>query len=123
VSLRAIACCALGTVACAAPAAVAATAGPSTAIGVGEREYRIAVYRPVVRAGTLRFNVTNRGEDSHDLRVLTARGAPVASSAEVRPGARSTLVVRLRRPGLYTLICTKADHAARGMVSHLRVRR
>lgn len=118
-SVVAVLACAVPAV----PAVGAVTGSASTAVGVGEREYRIAVYRPVVRRGTLRLNVTNRGEDAHDLAVLTSAGTPVATSEEVVPGGRSTLVVRLARTGRYTLICTKAEHAARGMVSHIRVAR
>jgi uncharacterized cupredoxin-like copper-binding protein len=43
------------------------------------------------------------------------------TSPEVTPGARYTLKVTLRRRGLYRLVCTLADHEARGMVARLRV--
>jgi hypothetical protein len=91
------------------------------AIGIGEREFRIAVYRPRVRAGALRFNVRNLGEDDHDLVVRRAGRRIGGLRAVVRPGATATLRLTLRRPGRYELVCTVADHEARGMRATLRV--
>ena len=106
-----------------------ATSAPSsqtrtTAVGVGLREYRVALYRSRVLPGRVRLNLENLGEDGHDLRVIGPSGAASAvrgTSPEVKPGARYTLKVTLRRRGLYRLVCTLADHEARGMVARLRV--
>ena len=95
-------------------------AATATAIGIGEREFAIAVYRPRVRAGSLALHVRNLGEDGHDLAVRRA-GRTYATLATVRPGATGTLRLTLRHPGRYTLICTVADHAARGMRATLRI--
>lgn len=102
-----------------APAATRRT----TAVGVGVREYRIALYRSRVLPGRVRLNIDNLGEDGHDLQVSgpgatsTIRGA----SPELVAGERHTLTVTLRRRGLYRLVCTIGDHAGRGMVARLRV--
>jgi plastocyanin len=109
---------ALASGAGAAPAARPA----STAVGVGEREFHINVYRPVVAPGALRLNVTNRGEDVHDLVVLDRRGRRIAASGDIGAGARATIRVTLLRAGTYRLLCTRDDHAARGMRARLRVR-
>jgi hypothetical protein len=101
------------------PAAGASRVG--TAIGVSEREFRIAVYRPRVAPGPVRFNVTNFGQDVHDLVVIAPGGRVVGRSGELRAGARVAVAARLSRPGRYTLVCTKGDHAARGMLARLRV--
>jgi plastocyanin len=93
----------------------------STAVGVGEREFHINVYRPVVAPGALRLNVTNHGEDVHDLAVVDRRGRQVAASGEIGAGARATIRVTLLRAGTYRLLCTRDDHAARGMRANLRV--
>ena len=93
----------------------------STAVGVGEREFRINVYRPVVAPGALRLNITNRGEDVHDLVVLDRRGRRMAGSGEIGAGARATIRITLLRAGTYRLLCTRNDHAARGMRARLRV--
>lgn len=90
-------------------------------VGVGEREFAIAVYRPRVRAGTLKLNVRNLGEDDHNLVVRRAGRRVGGLHAVVRPGERATLRLTLRRPGRYLLVCTVADHERRGMRATLRV--
>ena len=95
----------------------------TTAVGVGEREYRIFPYRTHVRPGRVRFNITNLGEDAHNLEVRGPHGYRSAVTPDVRSGGTYTLVARLRRPGVYTLICTKPGHAALGMKARFSVRR
>jgi hypothetical protein len=90
-------------------------------VGIGEREYEIAVYRPRVRTGTLKFNVRNLGEDDHDLVVRRAGRRVGGLHAIVRPGQTATLRLTLRHAGRYQLLCTVADHEARGMRATLRV--
>lgn len=112
----------------AAPFAVSAEREPAaraavTAVGVAQREFRIAVYRSSVRPGTVRFNVRNYGEDAHNFVVRGPRGFRTVATPEIRSGDRTTLTANLRRPGTYRLLCTTADHLARGMRATLRVRR
>jgi plastocyanin len=95
---------------------------PTTSVGVGAREYRLAAYRTSVPRGTVRFNLANYGEDGHDLVVRTRGGRELARTGEVRAGKRATLQLRLA-PGAYRLICELADHEARGMRTTLKVRR
>lgn len=105
----------------AATAPAARRAAPvSTAVGVSQREFRLTPYRTRVPVGEIRFNVTNYGEDTHDLVVRSAAGRVLRRSAEVRPGARAAVVLRLRR-GTYRLSCDVADHAQRGMRATIRV--
>ncbi|MBB4663183.1 hypothetical protein [Conexibacter arvalis] len=92
----------------------------STAVGVGAREFRLSVYRPRVRVGEVRFNLTNYGEDAHDLVVRDRRGRIRGRTPEVRPGGRAVLSIRLGRGG-YRLSCDVADHARRGMRATLKV--
>jgi plastocyanin len=106
-----------------AGAAAARPHARTTAVGVSEREYRISVYRRTVAPGTVRFNVTNFGEDAHDLTVVTTRGTVLAASGEIRSDRQATVKVRLTRPGTYGLVCLKLDHAARGMHATVVVRR
>ncbi len=124
----ALACAALAGTYGASPAtpagSQASTATRTTAVGVGLREYRVALYRSRVLPGRVRLNLENLGEDGHDLRVTGPSGEASAvrrTSPEVKPGARYTLKVTLRRRGLYRLVCTLGDHEARGMVARLRV--
>jgi plastocyanin len=92
-----------------------------TPIGVGEREFALAVYRPRVKPGALKFTVRNLGEDVHDLVVRRAGRRVGGLSEVVKPGQTATLRVTLRRIGTYQLVCTVADHEARGMHATLRV--
>lgn len=97
---------------------------PTTAVGVGAREYSLSLYRTQVRPGVVRFNLTNFGEDGHDLVVRTPAGRVAGRLPEIEGfGGRATLRVRLRRAGRYRLSCSIADHAKRGMKATLRVRR
>jgi hypothetical protein len=84
------------------------------------REYRFSLSRPSVPAGPLRLQLRNIGEDEHDLRILGPRGTPRAETGVVQPEAVGQLRVRLPR-GRYTLVCTVADHAERGMTARLVV--
>ena len=102
----------------AAPAAQART----TNVGVGLREFRVAPFRDTVRTGYVRFYITNHGEDGHDL-VVMRRGRVYGRTPELRSHEERTLRVRLRRAGHYRLVCTIADHEARGMKARLIVRR
>ncbi len=95
---------------------------PATTVGVSAREYRYGVYRPAVPAGTVTLVLHNFGEDDHDVQVRGPHGYRSAVSPDVDPEATIRFVVHLRRPGRYTLICTKPGHAAKGMTATLRVR-
>ena len=97
-------------------------AAPSTPIGLGMREYRFSLYRSSVHAGRLTFNMTNFGEDKHNLRLTGPGGYRSAVSAEVEPfGGRLRFTVNLRRAGTYHLVCLEPGHAAKGMKATLRV--
>jgi plastocyanin len=96
---------------------------PATSIGIGEREYAIAVYRPKVRPGKVKLNVRNLGEDVHDL-VVERGGRKVGGlTTVIKPGSSATLRLTLKHTGTYTLVCTIADHEQRGMKATLRVAR
>jgi len=119
---RALALLLLAPAVLAAPAPAAAPA--PVAVGVAAREFSLSLYRPSVRPGPVRFNLTNFGEDVHDLAVLAPGGRVLGRMAEVKSaGGRGQLELRLTRPGSYRLICTIAGHARQGMQVKLRVRR
>jgi len=117
-----LACAAL--LAALAPAATAAARHriPTTAVGVGAREYRYAVYRASVPRGVVLFDLTNYGQDGHDLVIETRGGRVLARTGKVRAGGRAALRLRLA-PGTYRLVCDLANHAALGMRTTLRVTR
>jgi hypothetical protein len=101
----------------------AAAAARPTAVGVGEREWRIALYRPWVPVGPVKFNVKNFGEDGHDLVVRNRRGVARARLPEIRPGATASVTARLMRRGRYTVYCSLPGHLELGMRAVLRVKR
>ena len=102
-------------------AAMAALLAP-TPVGVGEREWRISLYRSRVPVGVVHLNARNFGEDGHDLSVRTRAGKVLKSLPELDPGDTGTLRVRLRKPGRYVVFCSLAGHEARGMRAVLRVK-
>jgi len=121
--VRRLIACALALAALAPTAGAAdATARPATAVGVGEREWRIALYRSHVPVGRVRFNVHNFGEDGHDLAVRNRRGKLLGVGPELEPAENGRLSVRLRRPGRYTVFCSLEGHEALGMRAILRAR-
>jgi hypothetical protein len=103
-------------------AAALAALAAATNVGVATHEYRFGVYRSVVPRGAVQFNLHDFGEDAHDLVVLGPHGYRSGVSPDVRPGQDVAFRVRLRRRGLYRLICVKPGHAAKGMHATLRVR-
>jgi plastocyanin len=112
-----------GLVLAAGGGAATAAGGGGTAVGVGEREWRVSLYRTHVRAGLVRFNVRNYGEDAHDLAVRNRAGRVLGATPEIRAGRTETLRVRLRRPGRYTVFCSLEGHEAKGMRARLVVKR
>jgi plastocyanin len=102
--------------------ATAALAAPSgTAVGIGLSEWEVAVYRPKVQVGKVRFNITNYGEDGHDFAVRNRWGRIVKRAPELASEARTTLPVRFRTAGRFTLICTLEGHEDAGMKAPFRV--
>jgi hypothetical protein len=94
----------------------------ATPVGLGLREWRIGVYRTQVRAGRVRLNLTNFGEDAHNLQVTGPGGYRSPVSPDVTPfGGRLTMTVSLRRTGIYRLLCVKPGHPELGMRATLRV--
>lgn len=95
---------------------------PATAVGVGAREFHLAAYRASAPAGIVRFNLTNYGQDAHDLVVRTRGGRTLGRTGRVASGGRASLALRLR-PGTYRLVCDLANHKALGMRTTIRVTR
>jgi plastocyanin len=69
----------------------------------------------------VRFNVTNFGEDAHNLQVVGPGGYRSAVTPDIKAHQHYTLGLTLRRKGVYRLICTKPGHLKRGMRAGIRV--
>jgi plastocyanin len=113
---------ALATVlALAAFGSAAATARAPASLGVAEREFHITPYAKSIKAGPVKFNLNNLGQDTHNLVVRGPHGFKV-QGPDVDAGRRATFTATLRRPGTYVLLCTRANHNKLGMRATLRVR-
>jgi plastocyanin len=91
-----------------------------TAVGIAQREFHITPYRRSVPAGAVKLNIRNYGEDVHNL-VVRGPGRFTAVGPDVDSGAVATWTLKLRKPGTYSLLCTRANHLSLGMRSKLRV--
>lgn len=119
-AVTALAALAAGALSAPSPAGPLDATG--TAVGVSEREFRISPYRRTVPPGVVRFNVKNFGEDVHDLVVISPKGRKLGTTGEIGAGDQGLLRVKLQKVGVYRLLCTQADHTARGMKSRITVR-
>lgn len=123
------------------PAATSATTGSSTVNAV-MKEYSISPDKPVVAAGSVKFNVTNKGKLEHEFIViktdLAADKLPISKAhpdridedahslsvageiEELVPGESDNKTFNLK-PGNYTLICNIAGHYQAGQRVALKV--
>ena len=109
-------------VALAAFGSSAATARGPKSIGIAEREYRISTYVWKVKRGPVKFNISNFGQDTHNVVVKGPKGYR-ANGPDVKPGERGSFTASLKRPGTYLLLCTRANHLRLGMRAKLTVKR
>ncbi len=101
----------------------AAAPAPSTAVGIGLSEWEVSVYRTKVPIGTVRFNITNLGEDGHNFVVRGPAGKTLRTVEELPSGGQLRAPVKLTKAGRYTLLCTLSGHEELGMKSYLKVTR
>jgi len=73
----------------------------------------------ILAAGSIDFNVNNRGEDDHNLAVRA--GTRKYGELDLAPGDTGTLTVELGL-GSYTLYCSLPDHEEAGMRVDISVR-
>jgi len=93
------------------PAGSSATT--STAVGVSEREWSVTLGRVKAPHGTITLNITNFGQDVHDI-VVRKHGIGFGFSGRIPSGGRTTLTVHLK-PGVYSVSCNIPGHRALGM--------
>ena len=97
-----------------------AVAAPPTAVGIAQREFHMTPYRRTVPVGNVKLNMRNFGEDVHNI-VVRGPGRFTAVGPDVDPGTSATWVVKLRKPGTYQLLCTRANHLKLGMKTKIKV--
>ncbi len=104
----------------------AAPAGPARLL-VTATEYRFALSRSALVAGPAIVQLSNRGQDAHDLvvRRLSRSGRQVgAAPARAPQAAPGTVLERTYRltPGRYVLFCSLPGHRRAGMQARITVR-
>ena len=102
-------------------AAMPATAAAPGRLQVTALEFEFRLSRPQLRSGRWSIiELSNLGQDEHDLRLRRIGGTRTYGIKTVLPGQRRYLAAKLR-PGRYNLWCSIADHKARGMRAQLKV--
>jgi uncharacterized cupredoxin-like copper-binding protein len=102
-------------------------AAAPTKVRVVATEYRFAPAPKTVKPGATVIQLVNQGDEFHDIRLrkLNAAGRPTGPAVmvgPVRPGKTAQKTVTLKA-GKYSLVCTIGDHAEKGMVSRITVRK
>jgi uncharacterized cupredoxin-like copper-binding protein len=100
-----------------ASADVPQTAHAAATAQVKGREFRFTLSsKSVAKPGTVTFNFTNTGTVAHDFKI-GGKTTPL-----VQPGHTAKLVVRFRKTGKFSYLCTVPGHAAAGMRGVFTVR-
>ena len=81
------------------------------------REFRFTLSsKSAAKPGTVTFNFTNTGTVAHDFSI-DGKTTPL-----VQPGHSAKLVVRFKKAGKFSYLCTVPGHAAAGMRGVFMVR-
>jgi hypothetical protein len=104
-------------------AAVKPKPTPPARLLVVADEYSFTLSRPAIKAGPAVIELSNMGEDPHDLTMRRhARGARTYRLKLTLPDHERYLSATLL-PGRYLLWCSVADHRQRGMEAYLTVKK
>jgi plastocyanin len=102
-------------------AALALHGAAPTRLQVVAKEFSFGLSRVNAKPGPVVIELTNFGQDPHDLRVQRVGARHIAGTPVVAPGERRQLTLRLSR-GRYSFWCSVADHRKLGMRATLVVR-
>ena len=100
---------------------VATTAAPALrTIQVSEKEYSITPSSiSLPQPGSYAFQVTNKGKITHAFEV---KGNGIEEkTADIQPGASTTLTVNLSKSGSYDAFCPIDGHRSKGMAAKLTI--
>jgi hypothetical protein len=94
---------------------------PLSRVQVVAREFSLTLSRRTLAAGAVAIELSNHGEDPHDLRVERAANTLAGFNFTLtKPGAITGRKLALA-PGTWKLYCTLDGHAALGMTATLTV--
>jgi len=94
--------------------ALAAPAHKTATITVTASEFKFKLSSSSAKAGSITFNVVNKGKLGHDFKIGGKKTPLIA------PGKSAKLTVTLKA-GSYPYLCTVPGHAAAGMKGTLKV--
>ena len=94
------------------------TNGEATTVMVAATDYRFALDKVEVGAGTVTFMLRNDGASPHDLKV-SGNGVD-RKTAAIGRGETASLAVELQ-PGTYRVVCTVPGHELLGMKATITV--
>jgi uncharacterized cupredoxin-like copper-binding protein len=98
--------------------AATTTTSAATSVPVTETEFKIALPKSTLAAGSYSFQVKNDGKIEHDL-VIQGNGVDERTPT-IEPGKTATLKVDLK-PGTYDVYCSIPGHKQAGMDFKLTV--
>ena len=101
---------------------VAAPPPPPARVQIVAQEFRYTLSRQTIKAGWAIVELSNGGQDTHDLRMQRVGGTRVYVWPNVQAGKLADETFKLL-PGRYRLWCSVANHRALGMQATLVVRR
>jgi plastocyanin len=111
---------AIAFVATAAAAAAAPTVANAQSVNVTLSEWKVQMSLDTVQAGTVRFQVTNRGNMAHSFHV---EGEGVDKGTRDIPARQSDALTLTLKPGTYDVYCSMSEgsHKQAGMAKKLVV--
>jgi uncharacterized cupredoxin-like copper-binding protein len=117
IALLAVGSIALGVVQLASASIPQRAHAAAATTQVKGREFRFTLSsKSVAKPGTVTFNFTNTGTVAHDFKI-DGKTTPL-----LQPGHTAKLVVRFKRTGKFSYLCTVPGHAAAGMRGVFTVR-
>ncbi len=96
---------------------------PARTIAISATEYQFSAEAGIsIAAGeTIEFEVTNDGEVTHEMQVLTGDAKTLGRTPEIPPSQQGTVTVTFEEAGVYQVICDIDDHLSRGQRAQFEV--
>lgn len=99
----------------------AAEPGRRIAVTATEYQFNAEAGIEIVSGETIEFDVTNIGEVTHEMQVLTGEGNELGRTGEIEPSQSDSVTVTFEEAGVYQVICDIDDHLSRGQQAKFEV--
>jgi plastocyanin len=86
---------------------------------VGMTEYAFAIPKKTFKVGKVTFALVNKGDEVHDFKV----NGKTPKSRFLAKGGKQTLTINFTKAGRYQYVCTIGEHAIKGMMGVLVIRK